>query len=76
MNYVVFDETKCLRTLTKYNTKVYNKTTIHVNELILTPFSPFDITVNAKYLKRKTSEMYGYGIYEGEFFMFSQGCTR
>ena len=51
MNYVVFDETKCLRTLTKYNTKVYNKTTIHVNELILTPFSPFDITVNAKYLK-------------------------
>ena len=76
MNYVVFDEIKCLRTFTKYTTKVYNKTTIYVNELKLTPFSPFDITVNAKYLKRKTSEMYGYGIYEGEFFMFSQGCTR
>ena len=49
MNYVVFDEIKCLSTFTKHTTKVYNKATNYVNELILTPFSPFDITVNAKY---------------------------
>ena len=55
MNYVVFDEIKCLSTFTKHTTKVYNKATIYINELILTPFSPFDITVNAKYFMWKTS---------------------
>ena len=50
MNYVVFDEIKCLRVFTKYTTKVYNKATIYINELIITSFSPFDIRVNAKYV--------------------------
>ena len=54
MNYVVFDEIKCLRVFTKYTTKVYNKATIYINELILTSFSPFDIRVNAKYVMWKT----------------------
>ena len=48
MNYVVFDEIKCLYVFTKYTAKVYNKVTIYMNELI--SFSPFEITVNAKYL--------------------------
>ena len=48
MNYVVFDEIKCLYAFTKYTAKVYNKVTIYMNELI--SFSPFEITVNAKYL--------------------------
>ena len=50
MNDVVFDEIKCLCAFIKYTTKVYNKVTIYINELILTSFNPFDITVNAKYL--------------------------
>ena len=49
MNYIVFDEIKWLCAFTKYTT-VFNKAIIYVNELILTPLSPFDITVNAKYL--------------------------
>ena len=48
MNYVVFDEIKCLRTFTKHTTKVYNKAALYVNELIVTPFSQFGITVKAK----------------------------
>ena len=50
MNYTVFDKIKCLCAFTKYTTKVYNKPTIYINELILTSFSAFDITVHAKYL--------------------------
>ena len=50
MDYVVFDEIKCLHVFTKYTTKVYNKAAIYINELILTSFSPFDIRVNAKYV--------------------------
>ena len=49
MNYIVFAEVKWLCAFTKYTT-VFNKAIIYVNELILTPPSPFDITVNAKYL--------------------------
>ena len=45
MNYFVFDEIKCSHVFTKYTTKVYNKATIYINELILTSFSPFDIRV-------------------------------
>ena len=43
MNYVVFDEIKWLYAFTKYTTKIYSKTTTYVNELILTPSSPFNI---------------------------------
>ena len=51
MNYIAFDEIKWLRlmksneikTFTKYTTKIYNNATIYVNELILTPFSPFNV---------------------------------
>ena len=32
-----------IKTFTKYTTKIYNNATIYVNELILTPFSPFDV---------------------------------
>ena len=42
-NYVAFDKIKWFCAFTKYTTKIYDKATIHVNELILTPFSPFDI---------------------------------
>ena len=50
MNYSAFDEIKWLCAFTKYTTEVFNKAIIYVNELILTPLSLFDITINAKYL--------------------------
>ena len=40
---------------TKYTTKIYNTATIHVNKLILPPFSPFDIKCKIPYLKWKAS---------------------
>ena len=43
MNHVEFDEIKWLCAFTKYTTQIYNIATIYGNELILTPFSPFDI---------------------------------
>ena len=39
----VFYEFKWLLAFTNYTTKNYSKATINVSELILTPFSPFDI---------------------------------
>ena len=39
----MFDKIKWLCAFTKYITKFYNKAPIHVNELILTAFSPFEI---------------------------------
>ena len=42
-NYIVFDKIKWLCAFTKYITKFDNKAPIHVNELILTAFSPFEI---------------------------------
>ena len=38
MNYVGFDEIKWLCVFTKCTTKIHNKATTYVNELILTPF--------------------------------------
>ena len=38
-----------------YYTKIYSKATIYVKELILTPFSLFDITCKKLNLKGKTS---------------------
>ena len=40
---------------TKYTTKIYNKATIHINELIVTLFSLFDIKCKILTLIRKTS---------------------
>ena len=40
---------------TKYTTKIYSTVTIHVNKLILPPFSPFDIKCKIPYLKWKAS---------------------
>ena len=54
-NYVVFDEIKWFCALTKYTAKIYNKATIHVNKLILTPFSPFGIKCKILNLIWKTS---------------------
>ena len=68
MNYVVFDEIKCLRTFTKHTTKVYNKAAIYVNELIVTPFSQFGITVNAKDFVWKTSLNVFFGLLGGWVF--------
>ena len=76
MNDVVFDEIKCLCAFIKYTTKFYNKATIYINELILTSFSPFDITVNAKYLMWKTSGNVFLGHLGGWVLQFSQGCTQ
>ena len=42
MNYVAFDKIKWFA-FTKYTTQIYNKATVYVNELILTPSCPFDI---------------------------------
>ena len=39
LNYGVFD--MCLYYI--YYAKIYSKATLNVNELILTPFSPFDV---------------------------------
>ena len=39
----------------KYTTKIYRKVTIHVNQLILTPFSSFDIKGRILNLMWKTS---------------------
>ena len=49
----MFDEIKWFCAFTSYNyyTKIYNKATFLVSELILTPLSPFDI--KCKKFKRK-----------------------
>ena len=39
----VFNKIKWFCAFTKYTTKIYNKATIHVGKLTLTPFSPIDI---------------------------------
>ena len=67
----MFDEIKRVCAFVRYS-KIYNKATMYVNELILTPFSPFDI----KCKKRNVKNVYFYGIQESEFFGFSQHCTR
>ena len=53
MNYVAFD--KMIVWLYQiYNTKIHNKATIHVNDLILTPYSLFDIKCKNLNLMWKT----------------------
>ena len=42
-NYIVFEKMKWFCAFTRYTTKIYNKATIYVNKLILTPFPPFGI---------------------------------
>ena len=39
-------------------TKIYNKATIYVNKLILTPFNPFDIKCKHLMLCEESLEMY------------------
>ena len=51
----MFDEIKWFCDFTKYTTKIYNKPTIHVNKLIPTLFSPFDIKFKILNLIRKAS---------------------
>ena len=41
-----------------YYKKIYNKATINVNKLILTPFSPFDIKCKHLMWKEESLEMY------------------
>ena len=54
----------------KYYTKMYNKVTIELNELISISFSPFDI----KY--RKPLEMFSRASRRVSFAYFPQGCTQ
>ena len=67
-NYVVFDEIKWFCGFTKYTTNIDNKTTIHVNELILTPFSPFDIKYKILNIMWKPSGNVFLGHVGGWFF--------
>ena len=55
LNDIAFDEIKWLCAFTKQTAKIYNKATIHVNELILIPFSPFVINYKILTLLWKTS---------------------
>ena len=61
MNYFKFDEIKWLCAFTKHTTQTFiKKNRIDLSELVLTPFSPFDIKLvnlilNAKNLMQKTS---------------------
>ena len=68
MNSIAFDEIKWLGSFTKYTTKNYNNTTIYVNELILTPFSPFDIKCRILNLMWKTSGNVFLGYLGGRVF--------